>query len=294
MGRTRLRGIELGGIRVAIEVPAHLDWRWPDERCDRFAVAPLGADVHIGVRVAAVPTFSCRGFVYESATHRFEIAQRADGWAVEVYGSGGRERVALFDDGFENGEVILAPSAAADGVAPLAHPLDELVALHRVARLGGLLVRGGLAVRDGRATVFLGGARSASRRDAGSRSPSSQALVGERVVVRVVDDAVRAFAGPWNSPYVASCGRPIVAAINVVHPAHALVAEALDRDAATTELLGCAVAPLHDDRCADRMFDAAAAIVDRVTTLRVGLPEVRRVPGLGWSNGTFASQASPR
>ena len=291
MGRTRVRGIDLGGTKVAIEVPGHLDWRWPDTSYDAFAVAPHGAEVHVGVRVGAPPALSRGGFLYETDSHRFEVVECPGGWGVTVHGASGRERVAIFDEGFSNGEVTLTPSAAAAGIAPLAHPLDELVALHRVVRAGGIVVRGRVAERAGRAIVFLGAPASVPSGEPGWRSAGLQRLAGDRIVVRPIGGEVRAIAAPWNGDGLATGSRPVVEALHVVHPSHAVVAERPDRDAAITDLLAHAVAPIHDDRCADRLFDVAAELVERIPVLRVGLPEERRTLGLGWVRGAFGERA---
>lgn len=287
MSRTRLRGIELGGSRVAIEVPASVEWSWPGTHYEPFVCAPEGAQVYVGVRAGTAPGMPRDGFVYQSASHRFEVAERGDGWIVAVYGPHGLERTALFDAGFSEGEVILSPAAATSGIAPLEHPLDELLVLHRTVRGGGLVLRGSLVQQADRALLFLG-ARSPSgtdsrepqlpRRQSGAELPRA-----EQLVVLQMPDGARAVGAPWTRGTGPS-GR-FTAHLDGMHsirPARAVFADRLDRDDAVTELMEHALAPIHDPLCAARCFDAAAAIVDRVPVVRLGLPEAKRVVSYTW------------
>jgi hypothetical protein len=302
MARTRLRGIELAGSRIAIEVPSHLDWMWPDERYSAFTGSPEGAAVHVGVRVGEPAEVPPAGFVYESSTHRFEVAERGDGWVVAIHSCQGLERVAVFDDDFKQGEVTILPDAAARGVAPLAHPLDELIALHRVARKGGLIVRGSAVIRDDRALVFLGSSTPPSGSGGGSRDTEatgwrragSQQLRGDRIVLIPEVDGVRVLGSPWHSDEALS--RPFNArldALHVIQPARAVFADRLDLDDSISELLVHAFAPIHDDRCAERLFDAAADAVSHVPVLRLGLPEEKRVVPFTWGTSEASLAFAP-
>ena len=306
MARTRLRGIQLAGSRIAVEVPSHLDWNWPHERYAAFTGSPEGAAVHVGVRVGKPSQAPPAGFVYESPTHRFEVAERADGWVVSIHSRQGLERVAVFDNDFTQGEVTLLPEAAARGVAPLAHPLDELVALHRIVRRGGLVVRGSAVIRDDRALVFLGsatppseesGVSSDTRSEAelnGWRRPGSQQLQGDRIVLLPEVDGVRVVGSPWH--HNEELSRPFnvrLDALHVIQPSRAVFADRLDRDDSVSELLSHSFAPIHDERCAERLFDAAADTVGHVPVLRLGLPEEKRVVPFTWGRSDAALAFAP-
>jgi hypothetical protein len=296
MSRTRLRGIELAGTRVAVEVPSGLDWAWQGDRYEPFVRSPEGAEVYVGVRVGAAPELPSGAFVYQSATHRFEIAERGDDWLIAVHGPAGLERTAIFDDAFREGEVVLSPRAAEEGISPLAHPLDELMVLHRVTRAGGLVLRASMVLRDDRALVFLGAAQPADPGRRSFRKQAPQRLGGERVVLlpRLGFEGVRAIGCPWTrDPELA---RPFSARVDAVHSiqtAHAVFADRLDRDSALGELLDHAFAPIHDPRCAEVLFDAAAGLVDELPLLRLGLPEEKRVIPFTWGRSDAAVAFAP-
>ena len=65
MGRTKLRGIEMAGIRIAIEVPSTLPWKL-DPGLAAFESSAMDPDVHIGVRVAQTRLPVGETFFYES------------------------------------------------------------------------------------------------------------------------------------------------------------------------------------------------------------------------------------
>jgi len=280
MARTRLRGIELGGSRVAIEVPASVEWNWPEARYEPFVCAPEEAQVYVGVRVGAAPAVPPDGVVYQSASHRFEVAERGDDWLVAVWGPDGLERTALFDAGFCEGEVILSPQAAASGIAPLEHPLAELLVLHRTVRAGGLVLRSSLVAEANRGLLFLGGTSPSAAEPQGLQSPSvTEALESRQLVVLQTPEGVRAVGTPWTQ--CAGLSGRFTVHLNGIHsirPARAVFADRLDRDDAVTELMEQAVAPIHDPLCAGRCFDAAAAIIERVPVVRLGLPQGERAP----------------
>ncbi len=298
MTRTRLRGIELGGSRVAIEVTGSVDWSWTGSLYEPFVCAPEGADVYVGVRVGTAPEVPRDAFVYESQSHRFEVAERGEDWIVAVHGPDGLERTALFNDAFSEGEVILSPAAAARGVAPLDHPLDELLVLHRTVRAGGLVLRGSLVLREGRGLLFLGG-RSPQDLEPGPsrpswRQPGAQQLGGQRFVLLPTFAGVRAVGSPWtegSGPYGRFSAR--LDALHSIQPARAVFADRLDRDASVAELMQHAVAPIHDPLCADRCFDAAVGIADQIPVVRLGLPEEKRVVPFTWGRSDTALAFAP-
>jgi hypothetical protein len=81
MGRTRLRGIELAGIKLAVQSPPEFEWDWPEQDLAALSVAASDPDVYVGVSVSAVnvPDWDPITYSYESGT--FDIGQ-VDGKAV--------------------------------------------------------------------------------------------------------------------------------------------------------------------------------------------------------------------
>ena len=57
MGRTKLRGIELAGVRIAIEAPSWCDWSWPASLRERVCLAS-SPDLYLALRLAMVQCLS--------------------------------------------------------------------------------------------------------------------------------------------------------------------------------------------------------------------------------------------
>jgi hypothetical protein len=292
MSRTRLRGVELAGTRIAVEVPTSIEGSWPAMRHEAFECSPEGADVYVAARVGKPLDVPLEAFVYESESHRFEIAERGEDWIVAVYGANGLERTALFDDAFSEGEVVVSDAAASDGVNPLEHPLDELLLLHRIVRAGGLVLRGSVVLRDDRALLFLGGARPPGAPTPGRDRVTR--LAGQRVVVLPAVDDVRAVGSPWTGAIeLPATFSARLDALHSIRAARAVFADRLDSDGALEEVLAHALAPIHDPYCADRCFEAAAGIIERVPVLRLGLPEEKRVVPFTWGRSDTALAFAP-
>ena len=69
MERTKLRGITVAGLRLAIEAPPVLPWHWPEGALTRFATSAEGADLHVGVRVGEAKAPSSTGSARLRAIH---------------------------------------------------------------------------------------------------------------------------------------------------------------------------------------------------------------------------------
>lgn len=262
MARTRLRGIGIGGLRIAVEAPAAWDWVWPDPQA-AFRCVPTDPDVYVSVRVGTPDVALRDPTVYAFARGTFEVGRCGGEWGVVVRDDRG-VRSARFDSRLRLVEVVASCEAAlADpGHHPLAHPLDELLVLHRVTRDGGLLVRGRLRVRDGHGTLVLGGDT-------------------DRVVLRAESGRVRAWCTPWGR-----AAAPVGAALGVVHAPRAGGAAGtrrLDEGAAAATLLSEVVAPIHCHELAIRAAAAVEAVAARVPVVRIALPEAEPVVAFAWN-----------
>ncbi len=299
MGRTRLRGIRLAGLCVAVEAPAELPWNVAEGPLERFACSPHEPDVYVGVRVGR-PTFRVADPVaYACGRRTFEIGRTADGWAVAVHGRQRFERVAHFDDAFREGEVVLRSEALSSLAAagPLAHPLDELIVLHRIARERGVVLRGSALVRDRRALVFIGSRREPAAESSEPLEPtpprSDEAVLdGDRIVLRVTDRGVRVYGVPWRADEALPLSAE-VEAIHAIEGASAVFAEPLDVHDAGAMLLAHVFAPVHDARGAQRAAVVAEEVARRVPVLRLGLPSERGVVPFTWGHRQAALGFAP-
>ncbi len=97
MARTRLRGLEIGGIQIGIEVPEHCEGDWPDAPIADYQCLPREPEVHVGVRVGTVDASPLEGERYAIGRWTFEAARRGTDWLLGLSRNGKREQFALFD-----------------------------------------------------------------------------------------------------------------------------------------------------------------------------------------------------
>ena len=212
-----------------------------------------------------------------------------------VHGESGFDRVARFDSRLEHGEVVVTPELAARGEHPLAHPLDELLVLHRIVREGGMILRGSAVVRDGRALVFIG--REAGPEGPGQtgQHPGAEALplLGSRVVLRRRGDEVRVFGAPWQASSVLRLAGARLDAVHVIEEVPAVRASRLTPREACSELLARCFAPLHDPLFADQLCESAHGIAECIQVIRLGMPNEGRVVPFTWGRREAALAFSP-
>lgn len=266
MARTKLRGIGIGGLRIAVESPAAWEWDWPDPHA-RFRCPTSDPDVYVGVRVGRASLPLRQSTVYALPRGTLEVGRCGAEWGALIRDDCG-VRAARFDARIRSVEVMVTPSAATSLEAhhPLAHPLDELLVLHRAARDGGALVRGRLVVRADGATLVLGA-------DEG------------RVLLRPRGEEVRAWATPWGRDAAPLSAPPLSARLGAVQAPLAGAAPGarpLDDAAASAALLAEVVAPIHCYELAARAATAVEQVAQRVPVVRIGLPAADPVVSFDW------------
>ena len=290
MGRTTLRGLDLAGLRVAIEVPsewadqhpagrAELESAWPGCR-------PSDASMHVGVRIAPTESPLQDAFWYRAADATFEVGRcpqtgsRPGDWVVAVYGARGCERVARFDDALCDVDLTIDPVALASLEHPLMQPIDEILLIHQLASSGGALVHGSLGRGDdGGAVLTLCEQRSDGP---GTLESAAAARPSERVVIRLDHETQQVWAHPtpWTRSKLSGDrgvgGRVRLEAIRVLESALQPFRESLDLESSCCELLARASAPVHHPEGAERAVSILSGIAARVPVHRIGEP--RRAP----------------
>lgn len=287
--------MEIAGVRLAIEVPAALSWDWSGTRLLDHACSPIEADIHVGVRVATPRPSKGESILYRSSGTRFEIGKHDGDWFVNVFGNHGCERTARFDAKFRKGEVVVCPERAEQGQFPLAHPLDELLVLHRIVRDGGLVLRGSMKIREGRAQIFL----SPPREEAGGESGSAVGGAQRHLVLRrgqreqpgqaTTRGPVWVYTTPWGGSLEARVPqRAPLAEIHVLDAGAERPSPILDEAEAIAAILPHVFAPIHDAEAADRVMTIAVAMIQRISVKRMSQPELKRAVSFIWEQ----SQAS--
>jgi len=285
MGRTKLRGIEMAGIRIAIEVPSTLPWKF-DSGLAAFESSPLEPDVHIGVRVAQPRLPVGETFFYESDGFQFEIGQEGGDWVVAIYGPGGScERTARFDESFSQGEVTVSPDCAAQARCPLSSPLDEILLLHRAVADGCLVLRGSLSIHGGRAMVYL----SQQEGEMDASGAPSLAGAARHLVLRPdrgsdsERDRIWVHTTPWSS---SKCAEPdarvLLDSIHVVETGGIRPVERLSVSSSIGAILQHSFAPMHNPCAAEQLFGLVEWVSRRTRVNRLSRPEMNRVVSFTW------------
>jgi hypothetical protein len=273
MGRTKLRGIELAGVRIAIEAPSWCDWSWPASLRERGCLAS-SPDVYLALRFAETPPVSAGASESESSAGVRELSRSAQGCVVAVDTGGPDQRLARFEAGFHYGEIEMSARSLARALCPIAHPLGEWIVAQRTLCEGGLVVWGSAATRGRRALVFLG---DHAPRDLGSEGR----VAAGWLVLRPAADGVRVVAlGPGSGTGVAW--------VQGVHVADSMFSDGcapavLDSEAAAAELLRYTFSPLAAAEGADRSLEAASSLARRVSVIRTGLAAGAR--RFAWQRG---------
>jgi len=290
MARTRLRGLEIGGVQIGIEVPESYEWEWPDGPVAEFQCLPREPEVHVGLRVAEVASEDLGGECYAIGPWTFEVARVGSDWRLGLSVGGRRAQLASFDRDFEAGEVTVCREMAAQRAYPLRGPLDEWIVLHRTVARGGLCLAGSAMARDGQAIVRLGA--TGSRATEGWSSPATSLLGRNAVLVREVRGQLRLFRTPWSRSLDAALGfeAPVCEFEKIEEAEHAYV-DLLDASHAAERLVTHAIVPLCDDRLLDRVLRNARCIgrgsrvIERGESAASGAPMAWRSPQL---QGAFA------
>ena len=291
MARTRLRGLEIGGIQIGIEVPENCEWEWPEGPVADFQCLPRDPEVHVGLRVGDVDREDLGGECYAIGPWTFEVARVGSDWRLGLSIAGRRAQLASFDRDFEAGEVTVSREMAAGRTYPLRGPLDEWIVLHRSVARGGLCLVGSARAReDGQAVVRLGG--SDAQPTQGWSSPTTSLLGRNAVLVREERGRLRLFRTPWSRSLDPALGfEARVCEFEKIEEAEQVYVDLLDASHAAERLVTHAIVPLCDDRLLDRALRNARRIgrgtrvIERGESVDAGAPMAWRSRQL---QGAFA------
>ena len=297
MARTLLLGLTVAELRIAIEAPPELRWRWPAGPLRRFATSADSAHVHVGVRVGRSDPPRAEALRYDSGGGIFDVAQVGRDWIIALRIQGRLQRLARFDAEFRSGEVVVDPESfyARERHYPLAYPLDEVIFLHRLAREGGLLLHACGVARAREALLFSGPSGAGKTTIARLLQGASdvRVLSDDRIAIRPDESGFRAHGTPWHgdAPLSLSDSAP-VRAIHLIHHACGIELEPLGGAAGAAAVLGNSFAPFHDPVSAERSLELAAKLAARVPISRLGFAKDSRVVSFAWSAAGRGRQAA--
>ena len=269
MTRTRLRGLEIAGIQIGIEVPPNCLWQWPDGAIAEHSCLPRDPDVHVGVRVGQVGSGELGGECYALGAWTFEVARSGEDWILGLSRGGRREQLAFFDRDFRAGEIVLSFEGNQRPGYPLRTPLDEWIVLQRTVARGGLCLTGSAFGYQGQATIQLGsrGPGVANR----WTTPATTLLGRNTLWVREEAGSLRLFQTPWGEVTDSQLGAQArVHDINFTEDAPHAYRERLDPGEAAELLVNHAVVPLCDERLLERVLRNAQRIGEVACISRIG------------------------
>jgi hypothetical protein len=266
-----MRGFEWAGLKIVVEVPEGIDPNADWHLSGGFAASLIDAreaDVRVSLQAQTGASIVDEGVVYFHEGDVFEAGRLGSDHWIRLADDG---RIALADASFRWVEIVMpTPTHAAS--FPLAHPLDDLIVIHRALEKGAFALRATAAVRDGRALVILG--------DAPADSPPRDTAVWQGwlllqprdagIVVAPLPSAVR--AGRVGSSG-SSCRGAWLDGLHVLDPMTGDddVARVLDSDVAAGELVRYAFSPISAPHDMDRVIETATQLADRVPVLQLQL-----------------------
>ncbi len=276
------RGFEVGGVRIAVEVPAAFPWDWMPTPLSRFRSPADDPDIRVRVRIGTPEAPPADALRYDSSGGIFDVARDGDDHVIALRIRGRLERVARFDASFSHGEVVIAPDSiyAREGQYPLAYPLDEVIYLHRIVRMGGLLIHACGIVKGHTALVFTGpsGAGKTTISRLMQRHAGARVLSDDRIVLRPGDDGIQIHGTPWHGDgELSEAGVAELRAVHQIWQARDVIAEPLAGARAAAALLGNAFLPAHDEEGSAAALDVAVRLIERVPVIRLGFPKDERI-----------------
>jgi len=182
--------------------------------------------------------------------------------------SGGRAWLARIAPGAARATVHCGASGpkGARPVSPLHYPLDQLLTMLLLPHHGGLLLHTAGVRSGGRAVVFPGrsGAGKSTIMSLLSGRPGLSGLSDDRIVIREVDGAFRAYGTPWaGTDPVVSPDSAGLAAIAFIHQAPATRLRRIEPAEALGQLLRTASIPWFDPETMTRSLAVCEELLER-------------------------------
>ena len=292
MARTRLRGLEIGGIQIGIEVPETFEWEWPESPVSEFQCLPREPEVHIGLRVDTPGNHDLGGERYSVGAWTFEVARHGRDWILGLSKGGRRAQLAHFDREFQTGEIIVSPEMAAKRAYPLRGPIDEWIVLHRTVARGGLCLTGSAMALDGKAIIQLGDPESGGGNRWGKTSTS---LLGRSsLLLREEREQLRLFRTPWADsidprlPFESRVGE-----LQRTKDSELAFSDLLDPADAADLLVTHAIVPLCDDALLDRVLRNAQRIAQGTRVVDLGRAATATDAPMAWQSTQMQSAFAP-
>ncbi len=276
MGRTRLRGIELAGLRLAVESPQDFVWDWATGGLAELSCAADEPDIHVGVSCGDIMPPKWDPITYSFEGGSFDVAMVDEEWWVGVHSRGRRfERLVRFNKSFTQGDVVIAPGAEETLSHPLDGPLLDWLMTHAVIERGGLVLCGSAILDSGSALAVLSvGSHSMNVSSGGESWDGCTPILtpGSRFAVYPSEDGFRVHALPGADFEAGLTLQGRLKAIHVLDTTTQAGIELLESEDAMEAVLSRTCAPVHAPDLANKILTTASRVADRIPMARLGIP----------------------
>jgi hypothetical protein len=194
----------VGAITVGLFPPEGMQLRF-DKELEAFRVPAADLDVRLDVgwieslsKPTTAPRFDSGGL--------WSLYSEAEGYGFYFctpFLGAAPYKAAFFDREFRRGRIVLHRRFfdANRAVNPLEYPLDELIAIHKLAHGEGVEVHAvGVVDEDNRGHLFFGhsGAGKSTSARLWQKRPGVRVLSDDRIILRFEDGRARMFGTPWH------------------------------------------------------------------------------------------------
>ena len=230
-------------------------WRW-DEPVSRFLVEDGRVDCEIEVRVLDDAAPAGGELLFESQSV-WRMFRDGDGYRIECHSEAfgdGAYKIAIFDETFTRGTLLIAPDILPLELNPLDYPLDEVLVANLLGRGRGVEIHScGVIDAGGRGLLFAGVSGAGKTTTARLWGNEASGIVSDdRVIVRECDGAMWMFGTPWHgeAELALPAGVPLSAVYLLVQAKENAI-RPLAPAAAVAGLFRCAFPLFHDAAALD-------------------------------------------
>lgn len=261
--------LRIAGITIAVRCDDdRIRWRW-DEPLSRFVGGDARPDCELSVAVMDGEPPRGGEIMFESESV-WRMLRDDSGYRIEcqsaVFGAE-PYKIAIFDETFSRGTILINPAVLPLELNPLDYPLDEVLVANLLGRGRGVELHScGIIDGDGRGLLFVGvsgAGKTTTARLWGERA--SGIVSDDRVIVRECDGRMWMFGTPWHGEAELSLpgGAPLAGVYLLVQASENAI-RPIERAAAVARLFRCAFPPFHDPAAIDftlGFLDRLAALV---------------------------------
>ena len=288
MERTGFRVIEWAGLSIEVESAEDLAWDWSGCGLEERACSGSEVDIRVGVCCGEISPPHWDPITYSFDGGSFDVDLVDGQWWVAVHAQGRRfERLARFNRGLTEGEVVIAQGLECGLVHPLDGPVLDWLVTHAIMERGGLVLQGSAILESGTAFAMLNAHPGAAGMGfEGSNWDGSAPVMtpGSRFAITPVGEGFRVDALEPGSTQRGGSFQGELKAIHLVDHAARAGMDILDVQTGMEAVLSCVCAPIHAPELADRILTAVARLVARVPVARDTQTETQSPALFSWGS----------